>query len=97
MTGDERRPGCAKKAQRSPARALRYVDPKIVAELQKRVPAATAQSVQESLGISANTWKKIRDGAPIRRSVAERLLTRFHADHGSASARQDSGTPKDIR
>lgn len=31
----------------------------------------------EVLGISANTWLKIKRGEPIRRSIAQRLIQRF--------------------
>ena len=62
--------------ERSPAHGMQHVDPAVIMALQKHVPAMTAQCIQDTLGISANTWKKLREGLPIRRSVAERLLIR---------------------
>jgi hypothetical protein len=41
----------------------------------------------ETLGISSNTWLKIKRGEAIRRSIGERLLSRFddRAPHRSTS------------
>jgi DNA-binding FadR family transcriptional regulator len=53
------------------------VDEAIVAALAARLPAQSKEMVQEHLGISANTWLKIRKGQPIRRSTAETLVRRI--------------------
>ncbi|MBO9580127.1 MAG: hypothetical protein J7498_04475 [Sphingobium sp.] len=58
---------------------LRHLDPAFVVELSGRLPAHTAECIQDTFGISANTWLKLRKGMPIRQSVAERLLNRFGA------------------
>jgi hypothetical protein len=53
------------------------VDEAIVATLAARLPAQSKEMVQEHLGISANTWLKIKKGQPIRRSTAEMLVQRI--------------------
>lgn len=62
------------------ASSLRHIDPTVIAALHDRLPAMTAECIQKTFGISANTWLKLRKGMPIRRSVAERLLNRVQAD-----------------
>lgn len=52
------------------------VDETLVATLAARLPAQSKEMVQEHLGISANTWLKIKKGQPIRRSTAEMLVRR---------------------
>ena len=59
---------------------LSYLDPAFIAELSGRLPAQTAECIQDTFGISANTWLKLRRGMPIRQSVAQRLLQRFGAN-----------------
>lgn len=56
---------------------LHHLDPAFIIELSGRLPAHTAECIQDTFGISANTWLKLRKGMPIRQSVAERLLSRF--------------------
>lgn len=56
---------------------LHHLDPAFVAELSGYLPSQTAECIQSTFGISANTWLKLRRGMPIRQSVAERLLCRF--------------------
>lgn len=55
---------------------LSYVNPTIVEKMSSRLRAQTAECVMDTLGISVNTWLKMRKGMPIRKSVAERLLQR---------------------
>jgi hypothetical protein len=55
---------------------LSYVNPMIVEKMSSRLRAQTAECVMDTLGISVNTWLKMRKGMPIRKSVAERLLQR---------------------
>lgn len=45
-------------------------------EIRAKNPTA---SVMEQLGVSDNTWRKIRAGEPLRASVAMRILDRFGA------------------
>lgn len=62
------------------ASSLRHIDQTVIAALNERLPVMTAECIQNTFGISANTWLKLRKGMPIRRSVAERLLDRVRAD-----------------
>lgn len=52
------------------------VDEKLVATLAACLPAQSKEMVQAHLGISTNTWMKIKKGQPIRRSTAEMLVQR---------------------
>jgi hypothetical protein len=61
------------------------VDETIVATLASRLPAQSKEMVQEHLGISANTWLKIKKGQPIRRSTAEMLVQRVLPHHLSGA------------
>ena len=55
---------------------LSYVNDWVVEKLSSHLRAQTAECVMDTFGISINTWKKMKRGFPIRRSVAERLLDR---------------------
>lgn len=59
---------------------LSYLNPRLVKKLRSQLRAQTAECVMETFGISVRTWMKMRDGMPVRRSVAERLLQRVGAD-----------------
>lgn len=56
---------------------LSVVDPDVVTALRQGLRAQTAECVMATLGVSIVTWSKIRDGKPIRTSVAQRLVERF--------------------
>jgi hypothetical protein len=71
----------ASRPSRGPTPKLLRIEPEIVALMRSRLPAQTNESISATFGISQNTWIKIRDGHPIRRSVGERLLERL-ADCG---------------
>ncbi|WCM25586.1 hypothetical protein NDN01_16235 [Sphingomonas sp. QA11] len=66
-------------AGRSGRTRLCYVHPDLVRDARDRLRAQTADCVMETLGISVNTWVKMRDGKPIRMSVAERFVQRVGA------------------
>lgn len=51
--------------------------PDVVEKLKYQRMEYSKISVMELFGIGYNTWRKIQSGQPIRRSVAERLLSRF--------------------
>lgn len=55
---------------------LSYVNDWVIEKLSPHLRAQTAECVMDTFGISINTWKKMKRGLPIRRSVAERLLDR---------------------
>lgn len=59
--------------------SMLYIDPEAVAWMRERLPAQTNEAITATFGISQNTWVKIRDGLPIRRSVGERLLARLNS------------------
>lgn len=59
---------------------LSLVHPQVVEKIGERLRAQTKECVMETLGISANTWMKMRQGMPVRRSLAERLLRRVGMD-----------------
>src|SRR3546814_3151185 len=49
-----------------------FLNRHVVEVMRSNLQAQTATCVMNSFGISVNTWTKLRDGKPIRRSVAER-------------------------
>jgi len=53
------------------------VDPGIVDQMKGSLPSQSKDMVMETLGISSNTWLKVKRGEPIRRSTAEQLVRRF--------------------
>jgi hypothetical protein len=48
----------------------------VVEHLIANCPGRTDEALQPRFGISYNTWRQIERGAALRRSVAERLITR---------------------
>jgi hypothetical protein len=61
----------------APRIALRCVDPTIVNRMMAQLPGETDEALMRDFGISYNTWRKVRTGNSIRRSVAERLERRL--------------------
>jgi hypothetical protein len=64
-------------SRNAPRTALRCVDPMIVNRMMAQLPGETDEALMREFGISYNTWRKVRTGSPIRRSVAERLERRL--------------------
>lgn len=62
------------------APAVLLIDDAIALAMHRVLPVQSREQVMDRFGISVNTWIKIRDGIPIRRSVAERLLERLRRD-----------------
>ncbi|MFT3966287.1 MAG: hypothetical protein QM690_10435 [Sphingobium sp.] len=56
---------------------MRHIEPRLVAQLDKRLTSRKPGHIMEQLGISLNTWDKLLAGEPIRASVANRLIERF--------------------
>ncbi|CCW19273.1 hypothetical protein EBBID32_36390 [Sphingobium indicum BiD32] len=56
---------------------MAHIDPRIADRLAARLESQKPDYLMETLGISVNTWVKIRRGQPIRASVATRLLRRI--------------------
>jgi DNA-directed RNA polymerase subunit H (RpoH/RPB5) len=59
----------------NPARIV--IDQALVDELSRVLHSHTKDCVMNTLGISSDTWIKIKRGDPIRRSTAARLLERL--------------------
>lgn len=68
----------------SSANVARRVPPSMVQSMREALPCQSKEIVMETLGISYNTWLKLKRGESIRSSVAERLMRRFGGDetHG---------------
>lgn len=49
----------------------------LVQYMIENCPGHTDEKLQPAFGISYNTWRRIRQGQPLRRSVAERLMNRL--------------------
>lgn len=45
-------------------------------QLRRALPAVTRVQLQAVYGVSETTWKKLREGQPIKRSTLERMLRR---------------------
>ena len=56
---------------------LREVGPIAVLRIVAQLDGQTDAALMTSFGISYNTWRKVRAGQPIRRSVADRLEQRL--------------------
>lgn len=74
------RTGVAAKGGRAPA--LRVVDPSIVRLMRMEMRGETDKALVPQFGISYNTWRKVRAGEPIRRSVADRVEERVRRQAG---------------
>lgn len=57
--------------------AMRCVAPAVVVRMRADLPGETDGVLMQRFGISYNTWRKVRAGEPIRRSVADRLEQRM--------------------
>ncbi|MBJ7437785.1 MAG: hypothetical protein JHD35_02005 [Sphingopyxis sp.] len=49
----------------------------LVERMREQLPAQTPPCVMATFGISMNSWVKLRDDLPVRRSLAERLVQRL--------------------
>ncbi len=52
--------------------------------LKKALPAITRTHLFDKLSISENTWRKIREGRPIKRTTYARMMARYEAGSGSS-------------
>jgi hypothetical protein len=59
---------------------LRPVSASIVGKIRDQLTGETDEALMPRFGISYNTWRKVRAGEPIRRSVAERLERRVQGN-----------------
>ncbi len=55
------------------------VAPDEFARLRAKLPAATAEQIMATYGIGETTWRKIRQGVPIRRETLDRIYKRYHS------------------
>ncbi|EQB01444.1 hypothetical protein L288_17825 [Sphingobium quisquiliarum P25] len=51
----------------------------IVDHMRANCPGRTDEKLQESFGISYNTWRRIDAGLPIRVNLAERIVQRVNS------------------
>lgn len=56
---------------------MRPVDAQAVSLMKRQIAGQTDEVLMRQFGISYNTWRKVREGQPIRRSVADRLESRL--------------------
>ncbi|WP_336959725.1 hypothetical protein [Sphingobium aquiterrae] len=73
-------------ARTAPMANMRIIPESVVDDMRIMLRAQTPECIMATFGISMNTWVKIRDGHPIRRSVAERLLERLGRPLGDGPA-----------
>lgn len=57
--------------------SLQIIDDEVVRLAELFVIARTDESLNDRLGISYNTWRKLKAGLPVRKSVAKRLTERL--------------------
>lgn len=48
-----------------------------VMRLRQALPAVTSEHLFNVLGISETTWRRLREGRPVRRSTVERIMMRY--------------------
>ncbi|KRB85000.1 hypothetical protein ASE00_21775 [Sphingomonas sp. Root710] len=48
-----------------------------VARFRSKLPAATAEQIMVTYGVSETTWRKLRKGTPVRVLTAERMRARY--------------------
>lgn len=70
---------------------MKLIDAAIVGRMNAMVTCHSAEQIQHLFGISLNTWTKLRQGAPIRASVADRLLQRLERQHPGMTEAGGSG------
>jgi hypothetical protein len=66
--------------------AMTVADREAFLALRRALPATTKVCLRETFGISETTWVKLRDGRPVKASTLERVLDRYRALCGYASA-----------
>lgn len=57
------------------------IDSAVARKMQSALESRSPNAVMARFGISMNTWTKVRNGEPIRRSVAERLMARLQKEN----------------
>lgn len=60
--------------------SMMTLPPEIVTHMIENCPGRTDEALQPRFGISYNTWRQIERGASLRRSLAERLISRVSAE-----------------
>ncbi|OYW48142.1 MAG: hypothetical protein B7Y36_16335 [Novosphingobium sp. 28-62-57] len=59
---------------------MEHLPTAIVDHMHRTRPALTDEALQDRFGISYNTWRRIVADKPLRRSVAQRLISRIGAE-----------------
>ena len=63
------------------------VAPAVVERMKRLATGQTDAALNDRFGISYNTWRKLKDGHPVRRSVAVRLVERVdRIEHHSSGS-----------
>lgn len=62
------------------SQSMMSLPPEIVTHMIENCPGRTDETLQSRFGISYNTWRQIERGASLRRSLAERLISRVTAE-----------------
>lgn len=62
---------------RTPPQGMVFIAPDIVANMGTLLENLKPDHVMDRLGISLNTWHKIKSGEPVRASLAHRIIVRF--------------------
>ena len=59
---------------------MEHLPTNIIDHMQRTRPALTDEALQDRFGISYNTWRRIMDQKPLRRSMAQRLISRLNTE-----------------
>jgi hypothetical protein len=62
------------------SQSMMSLPPEVVTHMIENCPGRTDEALQPRFGISYNTWRQIERGALLRRSLAERLISRVSAE-----------------
>lgn len=62
--------------ENGPQRGQTVLDPALIERIKALAVSRTRQSLNDRLGISYNTWRKLIAGSPVRTSLAARLRER---------------------
>ncbi len=69
------------------------VDRPLFHQLRNHLPAITKVCLRETYGISETTWRRLRDGKPIRLSTYHRLIRSFECHRQKVDASRYQAAP----
>jgi hypothetical protein len=73
----------------TPAPRTILVRPEIVEELKSILPNQSKEAVMETLGISSNTWTKLKRGMPVREGTGRTVIMRWESIRARGLWRQN--------